>query len=64
MPGVDGVELQQRVAIQRPQLPVILITARTEIDLAGALQTNNHGVFRKPVDADELLRALAAALSP
>src|SRR5689334_16699883 len=62
MPGVDGVELQRRVAIQRPQLPVILITARSDIDPAAPPQTNNRGVFRKPVDADELLRAIAAAL--
>ena len=64
MPGVDGVELQRRVALQRPQLPVILITARSDIDLSRVPQTNNRGVFRKPVDADELLRAIAAALSP
>ena len=64
MPGVDGVELQRRVAIERPQLPVILITARTDIDLASLPQANNRGIFHKPVDADELLRAIAAALSP
>jgi len=54
MPGVDGVELQQRVAIRRPQLPVILITAHSDIE----------GVFHKPVDAEKLLRAIAAASSP
>lgn len=62
MPGVDGVELQQRVGLERPQLPVILITARSDVDLAGIPQPNNRGVFRKPVDAAELIQAIGAAL--
>ena len=62
MPGVDGIELLQRVAIERPQLPVILITAHTDVVLAGSSPPNNRGVFRKPVDAAELLEAIAAAV--
>ena len=62
MPGVDGIELQQRVGIERPQLPVILITAHTDVELAGVPQPNNRGVFRKPVDARQLLNAIGAAL--
>ena len=62
MPGVDGIELQQRVGIKRPRLPVILITARSDVELAGIPQPNNRGVFRKPVDAAELIKAIAAAL--
>jgi len=62
MPGLNGVELQQRVGIERPELPVILITARSDIDLAGIPQPNNRGVFRKPVDAAELIEAVRAAL--
>ena len=62
MPGVDGIELLQRVGIERPQLPVILITAHTDVVLARRPQPNNRGVFRKPVDAAELLEAIRAAL--
>jgi len=62
MPGLNGVELQQRVGIVRPELPVILITARSDIDPAGIPQPNNRGVFRKPVDAAELIEAVRAAL--
>ena len=62
MPGVDGVELQRRLAAMRPQLPVILITARSEIELAGIPQPNNRGLFRKPVDGAELIEAIEAAL--
>lgn len=63
MPGVDGVELQQRVAVMRPQLPVILITARSDVDLTGIPQPNNRGLFRKPVDGAELIKAIEAALT-
>src|SRR3569833_1372425 len=48
MPGVDGVELQRRVAIERPQLPVILITARTGIDLASLPRAGGRGGGRGP----------------
>ena len=62
MPGVDGVELQQRVAVVRPQLPVILITARSDVSLDGIPQPNNRGLFRKPVDGAQLIKAIEAAL--
>lgn len=63
MPSVDGIELQQRVGLERPQLPVILISATTDVDLPGIRQPNNRGVFRKPVDAAELIKSIGAALS-
>ena len=59
---LDGIELQQRVGIKRPRLPVILITAHGDVDMAGTAQPNNRGVFRKPVDAAELLTAIESAL--
>jgi FixJ family two-component response regulator len=62
MPGVDGIELQQRVAVMRPELPVILITARSDVDLGGIPRPNNRGIFRKPVDAAQLIKAIEAAL--
>jgi FixJ family two-component response regulator len=62
MPGMDGIELQQRVAVMRPQLPVILITARSDVNVAGTPQPNNRGLFRKPVDGAKLIDAIEAAL--
>ena len=62
MPGVDGIELQQRVGIECPQLPVILITARSDISPAVMPQPNNRGIFRKPVDGAELIKAIGAAV--
>jgi FixJ family two-component response regulator len=63
MPGIDGIELQQQVCIKRPQLPVILITAHTDVDLPRIPQPNNRGVFGKPVDPTELLKAIGAAVN-
>jgi FixJ family two-component response regulator len=62
MPGVDGIELQRRMGSGRPQLPVILMTARSDVDFAGLRQPNNRAIFRKPVDATELLQAIERAL--
>ena len=59
---LDGIDLQQRVGVKRPQLPVILITAHSDVDAAGIAQPNNRGVFRKPVDAAELIKAIESAL--
>ena len=59
---LDGIELQQRVGIKRPRLPVILITAHSDVDVAGTAHANNRGVFRKPVGAAELITAIESAL--
>lgn len=59
---LDGIGLQKRVEIKRPQLPVILITAHSDIDAAGIAQPNNRGVFRKPVDAAELIKTIESSL--
>lgn len=59
---LDGIDLQQRVGVKRPQLPVILITAHSDVDAAGVAQPNNRGVFRKPVDAAALIKAIESAL--
>jgi FixJ family two-component response regulator len=62
MPGVDGVELQRLVGLQRPQLPVILITACRDVDIPKIQPPNNRGVFSKPIDPAEFLKTLGAAV--
>lgn len=62
MPGVNGIELQDRLAARRPHLPVILITARGDVALDRSRKPNNRGVFAKPVDAAELIKAIRDAL--
>ena len=64
MPVMDGLRTLQAIrADERTRtLPVILITARSDVDLGGIRGPNNRGVFRKPVDAAELIKTLEAAL--
>jgi FixJ family two-component response regulator len=63
MPGMSGLELQDELAVRRPDMPVILITAvpeeriRKRAEAAGAV-----AFFSKPVDGHALIECLDAAL--
>jgi FixJ family two-component response regulator len=63
MPGMSGLELQDELAVRRPDMPVILITAfpeeriRKRAEAAGAV-----AFFSKPVDGHALIECLNAAL--
>jgi FixJ family two-component response regulator len=61
MPGMDGFELQRLMSERRPDLPVILITARHEV--IELLQTKHNWFFRKPFDGQALLAAIGDALT-
>jgi FixJ family two-component response regulator len=64
MPGMDGLDLQRRARLKRPDLPVILITAHhDETAERRAFAQGAAFFFRKPFDADELLRAVKLLLS-
>jgi FixJ family two-component response regulator len=64
MPGMDGLELQQKLVEDGTDLPVILITGfDTEETRALAKQLGAAGYFRKPVDDRALLDAIKWALS-
>jgi FixJ family two-component response regulator len=63
MPGMDGLDLQHRVQLERPELPVIFITAHhDEMAEQRAFAQGASFFFYKPFDADELLRAMKSAL--
>ena len=63
MPGMDGLDLMTVVAQRRPDLPVIVITARTEPDLEDrAIAQGAICFLRKPLDSDALVRGLDKAL--
>ncbi len=62
MPAMDGFELQLLVGKYRPELPVILITARPDVNLSNVATANNRGFFQKPFDSDALLKAVASAI--
>ena len=64
MPGMDGLELQRRVRLERPTLSVIFISAHYNDEVRQrALDQGAAGFLYKPFDAADLLGAIRPALS-
>jgi FixJ family two-component response regulator len=64
MPGIDGLDLQRRVRLTRPELPIIFITAHHEDNVEQRALAEGAAFFiRKPFDVEELLCAIKIALS-
>ena len=64
MPGMDGIELNRRIRLQRPMLPVILISARYDPEVRRtALDEGAVDVLYKPFDATDLIRIIQSALT-
>ena len=64
MRGMDGLELQRRVRLVRPELPIIFITAHHDDQIERRALAEGAAFFiSKPFDAEELLRATRTALS-
>jgi FixJ family two-component response regulator len=64
MPGIDGIELQRRIRVERPQLPIIFISAYYEDGVRQrAIGGGAMDVLNKPFDADDLLGAIGRALA-
>ena len=56
MPGMDGLELLRRLKQSQPELPVIMITAFGEVEIAvQAMQAGAFNYLTKPFNNDELL---------
>jgi FixJ family two-component response regulator len=63
MPGMSGVELKQHLAASQNAVPVIMITARHDLDLeAKALASGAACFLRKPFDAAHLIGCVENAL--
>jgi FixJ family two-component response regulator len=63
MPGMDGIELQRRIRLDRPDLPVIFISAHQDDDARRrALDEGAVRFLYTPFDGAELLKAIEAAL--
>jgi two-component system response regulator HydG len=63
MPGMDGVELQRRIADVDPTLPLVIITAYASIQTAvEVLKRGAMDYLTKPVDPDDLSRLVRRAL--
>lgn len=62
MPGLDGLEVQQHMANDGFNLPVIVLTGHGDIDLAvRAMKAGASDFLTKPCDRDSLLRAVDRA---
>ena len=64
MPGMDGIELQRRVRLERPELPVIFISAHHDEETRQrALDGGAVAFLYKPFDGAKLLGVIEAALN-
>ncbi|PHM70813.1 nitrogen regulation protein NR(I) [Xenorhabdus sp. KJ12.1] len=64
MPGLDGLSLLNQIRQNHPQLPVIIMTAHSDLD--AAVSAYQHGAFDylpKPFDIDETVALVERALS-
>ena len=63
MPGIDGLELQRRLAESGRLIPIVFLSARaSEEEERRALRAGAAEFLRKPVSKAALLRAIRAVL--
>ena len=63
MPGADGIELCTRLAANRPDLPVIVLTSFGSFETAvAAIRAGAYDFLTKPVEIDTVVLALDRAL--
>ncbi|MGV2990363.1 nitrogen regulation protein NR(I) [Vibrio sp. E150_011] len=64
MPGMDGIELLNQVQKRAPDLPVIIMTAHSDLDAAvNAYQKGAFEYLPKPFDIDETLTLVERAIA-
>jgi CheY-like chemotaxis protein len=64
MPGIDGVELYERILEFNPNLRAIMVTAYAGDDgVQRAVDAGTWRVLRKPVDIKKLLHTIVEAIS-
>src|SRR5579864_3946231 len=64
MPGMDGIELQRRIKLERPALPVILMSARQNAELRKtAIDEGAVAFLYKPFDGADLLKTIQSAVA-
>ncbi len=63
MPGMDGLELLQKVKEKEPSIPVIMITAYATVEMSiQALRRGAYDMLTKPFEPEELLYRVKNAL--
>lgn len=64
MPGMSGIHLTRLIAERQSQVPVILITARTEPGIEErAIASGAVAFFRKPLDTTAFIECLEIVMS-
>ncbi|GMG86242.1 nitrogen regulation protein NR(I) [Biformimicrobium ophioploci] len=64
MPGIDGLKLLQRMQAEAPQMPMIIMTAHSDLDSAvAAYQGGAFEYLPKPFDVDEAVATVQRALA-
>jgi DNA-binding NtrC family response regulator len=64
MPGIDGLEVLQRLKDAEPGIPVIMITAYATVEMSiQALRKGAYDMLTKPFEPDELLYRVKNALN-
>jgi len=63
LPGLNGLELQKRVAVERTDMPIIFITGHGDIPMSvGAMKAGAVEFLTKPFNDEVLLRSIRQAL--
>ncbi|HVI24814.1 MAG TPA: nitrogen regulation protein NR(I) [Xanthomonadaceae bacterium] len=64
MPGEDGLALLEQLKVRRPRLPVIVMSAYTDVaSTAGAFRGGAHEFLSKPFDLDDAVALAARVLA-
>lgn len=64
MPGIDGLKLLTEIKLQQPILPVIIMTAHSDLDAAvSAYQKGAFDYLPKPFDIDEAINLVNRAIN-
>src|SRR4051812_26549172 len=63
LPGFNGLELQRRVAVDRPEMPIIFITGHGDVPISvQAMKAGAVEFLTKPINTIDLLNAIKGAL--
>ncbi|MFY2562453.1 sigma-54-dependent transcriptional regulator [Corallococcus terminator] len=63
MPGMDGLALCERIVLNRPDIPVIVLTAFGSLETAvAAIRAGAYDFVTKPIDLDALVLVLERAV--
>jgi FixJ family two-component response regulator len=64
LPSTGGLAVQRRVGVERPGLPIIVVSDRTDVAMAvQAMKAGAAEFFLKPLDEDAVVSALRQSLA-